>query len=82
VGEVKLTYPIGAEFPNQLSWTHFVELLKIDNHLERGFYEKQCIYENWSTTELIRQKKASLFLRLAAGKGKNEVLQFDPRPVQ
>ena len=67
---------IGAEAPHQLSWTHYVELMKIENPLERSFYEKQAAYENWSTTELIRQKKTSLFLRLAAGKNKNEILQL------
>jgi predicted nuclease of restriction endonuclease-like (RecB) superfamily len=65
-----------AELPHQLNWTHIVELLKIENPLERSFYEKQTIYENWSTTELIRQKKSSLFLRLAAGKNKDEIVKL------
>jgi len=34
------TYPISAELPHQLTWSHLVELLKIDNPLERSFYEK------------------------------------------
>jgi len=67
-------YPISAELPHQLSWTHFVELLKINDPLERSFYEKQSIIENWSTTELIRQKKSSLYLRLAASKDKEGIL--------
>lgn len=54
----------------ELSWTHFVELLKIDNPLERSFYTLQTVIEKWSTTQLIRQKKSSLFLRLAASKDK------------
>jgi len=58
-------YPISAELPHQLSWTHFVELLKINDPLERSFYEKQTSIENWSTTDLIRQKKSALYLRLA-----------------
>lgn len=66
----------GAEAPHLLSWTHYVELMKIESSLERSFYEKQAVYENWSTTELIRQKKSSLFLRLAAGKNKKEILQL------
>jgi predicted nuclease of restriction endonuclease-like (RecB) superfamily len=70
------TYPIGAEVPHQLSWTHIVELLKIEDPLERSFYEKQAISENWSTTELIRQKKSSLYLRLAASKDKNGILKL------
>ena len=70
------TFPIGAEVPHQLSWTHFVELLKIDDPLERSFYLQQTIKENWSTTQLIRQKKTSLFLRLAASKDKEGILKL------
>jgi len=69
-------YPICEELPHKLSWTHFCELVKIDNPLERSFYEKQSVIENWSTTDLIRQKKSSLFLRLAASKDKEGILQL------
>lgn len=70
------TYPNSAELPHQLTWTHLVELLKIDNPLERSFYEKQAIIEKWSTTDLIRQKKSSLFLRLASSKDKEGILKL------
>lgn len=69
-------YPICEELPHKLSWTHFCELVKINDPLERSFYEKQSILENWSTTDLIRQKKASLYLRLAASKDKEGILQL------
>ncbi len=39
-----------------LSWSHAVELLKIDDPLERGFYVKQMALEKWSVRELQRQK--------------------------
>lgn len=51
-----LCYQKGATLSHQLSWSHFVELLKIDDPLERGFYEKQAIAERWSVRELTRQK--------------------------
>jgi predicted nuclease of restriction endonuclease-like (RecB) superfamily len=69
-------FPICEELPHKLSWTHFCELVKIDDPLERSFYEKQTIIENWSTTDLIRQKKSSLYLRLAASKDKEGILQL------
>jgi len=69
-------YPICEEVPHKLSWTHFCELVKIDDPLERSFYEKQTIRENWSTTDLKRQKNSSLFLRLAASKDKEGILQL------
>ena len=71
-----IAFPIGAEGPHQLSWTHYVELLKIDDPLERSFYLQQTILENWSTTQLIRQKKTSLFLRLAASRDKEGILKL------
>jgi predicted nuclease of restriction endonuclease-like (RecB) superfamily len=67
---------ISATLSHQLSWSHYVELLKIDNELERSFYEKQTIQENWSVRELKRQKDTSLFLRLASGKDKKQILQL------
>lgn len=65
-----------ATVSHKLSWSHYVELLKIDDKLERSFYEKQCELENWSIRELKRQKKSSLFLRLAASKDKDGILQL------
>ncbi len=65
-----------ATVSHKLSWSHYVELLKIDDKLERNFYEKQCLLENWSIRELKRQKKSSLFLRLAASKDKDGILQL------
>jgi predicted nuclease of restriction endonuclease-like (RecB) superfamily len=44
--------------------------------LERSFYLQQTINENWSTTQLIRQKKTSLFLRLAASRDKEGILKL------
>ncbi|MDR2969929.1 MAG: PDDEXK nuclease domain-containing protein [Tannerellaceae bacterium] len=69
-------YPILAELPQEFSWTHIVELLSISDPMERSFYERQSVIERWSTTELIRQKKSSLFLRLAASKDKDGILQL------
>ena len=37
-----------------------MELLKINDPLERGFYQQQAIAERWSVRELQRQKETSL----------------------
>ena len=71
-----LHYPISQKPSHQLSWSHYVELLKLDDDLERSFYEKQALKERWSVPELKRQKAASLFLRLASGKSKKSILQL------
>jgi DUF1016 N-terminal domain len=51
-----------------LSWSYYVELLSIDDTLERGFYEKQAITEKWSVKELQREKRTALFLRISLAK--------------
>ena len=66
----------GATVSHQLGWSHYVELLKIEDELERNFYKQQTINENWSIRELIRQKKSSLYLRLASSKNKEDILQL------
>lgn len=71
-----LKYPISETVSHQLSWSHYVDLLKIEDDLERSFYEKQALNENWSTRELRRQKDASLYLRLAASKDKEGILKL------
>ncbi len=40
-----LRYPIGQKPSDLLSWSHYVELLRIDDELERSFYEQQAIRE-------------------------------------
>lgn len=69
-------YQISATVSHQLGWSIYVELLKISDKLERGFYQQQSINENWSVRELKRQKKASLYLRLAASKDKEGILSL------
>lgn len=71
-----LEFPISEKPSHLLSWSHFVELLKISDKLERSFYLQQTINEKWSIPELKRQKKASLFLRLAASKDKEGILKL------
>lgn len=63
--QLYVIFPIYAELLHKLSWTHLVELLKIDDPIERSFYTRQTMLENWSTTELIRQKE--IFIVLAPG---------------
>jgi len=66
----------------QLSWSHYVELLKVDDELERSFYIKQCEQENWSVRQLKRQMKSMLFHRLALSKSKKEVLALANKGAQ
>jgi hypothetical protein len=63
-----LAYPKSATPSHFLSWSHLVELLKIEDTLERGFYEKETINQKWSVRELQRQKKSTNFSEELASK--------------
>ncbi len=69
-------FPIFATLSQKLSWSHYVELLKIEDPLERNFYYKECEQENWGVRELRRQMKSMLFQRLALSKDKEGVLKL------
>ena len=71
-----LTYPILQTASAKLSWSHYVELLKIDDPLERSFYEKEAESEHWGVRELKRQMKSMLFHRLALSTDREEVLRL------
>jgi len=71
-----IAYPKSQTVSDQLGWSHYVELLKFEDELERSFYEKQSIKENWSVRELKRHINTSLFLRLAASKDKDQILKL------
>lgn len=51
-------YPICETLSCKLGWSHYFELLKVDDDLARQFYEQQAINENWTVRELRRQKKS------------------------
>ena len=58
----------------QLTWSHYLELLKCDDTLEMQFYMKESISQGWKVRELKRQINSSLFQRLALSTDKEGVL--------
>ena len=65
-----------SEHPFNLSWTHYIQLLKVKNEDERKFYEIEASENNWSVRELQRQYNAALFERLALSKDKKSIKQL------
>ncbi len=57
-----------------LSWTHLVELTRIEDITKRAFYELECMKSNWSTRELKRQINSMLYERVGLSKDKEAVL--------
>ncbi len=52
----------------KLSWSHFVELLGIDDLLQREFYYTLCINEHWSVRQLHERINSMLYERSALSK--------------
>ena len=59
---------IVATLSQQLSWSHFVELLPIKDKMEREFYAVMCLNEQWDVRTLRDRKKSMLFQRTAISK--------------
>ncbi len=74
-----IKFPKIQTLSEQLSWSHYVEILKADNELEIAFYVKECEKENWSVRELKRQMKSMLFHRIALSRDKKEVLELSQK---
>ncbi|MCR5403088.1 MAG: PDDEXK nuclease domain-containing protein, partial [Butyrivibrio sp.] len=71
-----IEYPILQTVSAKLTWSHYVELLKIDDPLERSFYERQTENEHWGVRELKRQRNSMLFQRLALSADKESVMKL------
>jgi hypothetical protein len=56
-----LAFPKIQTLSEQLSWSHYLEILKSTDELEMNFYIKQCEIERWCVRELKRQMKSCLF---------------------
>jgi predicted nuclease of restriction endonuclease-like (RecB) superfamily len=56
-------YVPGEKLLSKLSFSHLVELIKIQDHLKRTFYEIECSKGTWSVRELKRQINSLYFER-------------------
>ncbi|MDN4014262.1 PDDEXK nuclease domain-containing protein [Chryseobacterium gambrini] len=59
-----------------LSWSHYLKLMRIKDPNERKFYEIESYKNNWSLRELQRQYDSALYARLSLSKNKEEILQL------
>lgn len=65
----------------QLSFSHFIELLKAENGIKRRFYEVEAIRNNWSVRTLKRAIESLLCERTGLSTDKSATLNdFDKQP--
>jgi hypothetical protein len=62
--------------PFVLSWSHYLQLMRIKNNDERRFYEIEAAASGWSIRVLQRQFNSSLYERLALSREKDEVMRL------
>lgn len=71
-----LYFPIATTLSSQLSWSHYLEIIKIDEEQKRNFYIKEAINTGWSVRELQRQISSLLYERLVLSKDKDKILKL------
>jgi predicted nuclease of restriction endonuclease-like (RecB) superfamily len=69
-----ISQTVSAKF--NLSWSHYLKLMRIKDNNERKFYEIESYKNNWSLRELQRQYDSALYTRLSLSKNKEEILQL------
>lgn len=68
---------IVATLSQQLSWSHFVEILPLKQPLEREFYAEMCRIERWSVRTLRERIGSQLYLRTAISKQPEAVISAE-----
>ena len=62
---------------NQLSWSHFTELLLVKDPLARDFYVEMCRIERWSVRTLRERVGGMLFERTAQSKKPEPLIRHE-----
>lgn len=60
---------------DELTWTHYRILMRVENEIARQFYMEEAIAGNWSTRELERQRNSLYYERLLMSKDKKGMLK-------
>ena len=74
-----ICFPIATTVSSQLSWSHYLELIKIDEDSKRNFYIKETINSKWSVRELQSQRDSLLYERLTISADKEKILELSEK---
>ena len=66
--EIFTDFNIVQTLSAQLSWSHFVHLITINEAVKRNFHTQMAITDNWSTRILSERIDSQLFERTAISK--------------
>ncbi len=75
-------FPIRHALRDELSWTHYRMLIKVENPDARAYYVDECAKGNWSTRQLERQINSFCYERVISSRNKeavvSDVLEKEP----
>ncbi len=71
-----------ATLSRQLAWSHFIEIISIDDGLKRDFYATVCMKENWSVRTLRERKNSMLYERTAISRKPEETIANEIRQLR
>ncbi len=74
VGQCAGVTPLSPEAVLRFSWTHILELIRLDDPLKRAFYENECLKGDWSKRQLQRQIGSLLYERTGLSRHKKTVV--------
>lgn len=70
-------FEIFATMSQKLSWSHWVEIAKINTEIKRKFYVTMCVNENWSVRTLRERVDSALFERTSISKKPEQTIIND-----
>ena len=70
-----IAFPIVQTLSAQLTWSHYVLLLRVQNQNAREYYLSEAVESNWSVKALERQIGTHYYERINSSKEKSLVLQ-------
>lgn len=70
-----LPSPLSPEQLARITWTHFLELVRIEDPWKRAFYENELLQGHWSKRQLQRQIGSLLYERTALSTNKQAVIE-------
>jgi len=75
--EVFPNIEIVSALRTQLGWTHFRQIIYLDDPLKRDFYAEMCRIERWSTRTLEKKIGGMLFERTALSKKPKKLIRHE-----
>ena len=73
------TYQKWETVSPKLTWSHYCELIKIEDITKRGYFEKYTVAENLSVRDLKRQIYSLHYERLLLSKDKKALVEYEKK---